>query len=241
MDERDAVSKRVVPVLAAAVAVAVFGACSGYVAAEQLGGPPSSPSDDSTAQAPEPVQTDAPLPHKTPIPNDVPALVAAELDYRAESFTVHTKPNPPVRVTLRAPRTWDLRSNPKGPQEVRFVDPTGQRALRVESGFTPSVTTEKSMAKLIRDLEASQPYENSLQIRSQSTGSVVGPGGESRTISTLSYTYIPEMTVRHVMVRWVATEGGNATVEMSATGLPQDAKALEAVLEEATRSVRRTD
>jgi len=246
MDERAAVSKRVLPILAAAVAVAVFGAYSGYLAAEQFAGPPSSPSspsNDVTAPPGPPVQVDVPSARKTPIPSKKAALDASELDYKTETFSVRTAPNPSVRVSLRAPRGWRFSDNAAEPQEVRFVDPTNERALRVESGFTRDNSTSDAMALHFARLKASQPAENDFRVLAEGTGSVVDTNGETRTVSTLTYTYIPNKTVRYVMIRWIATGGdtAGAAVEMSATGLPQDARALTAVLEEATRSVRRTD
>jgi hypothetical protein len=232
---------KVLPVVAAAAGVIAFGGATGYLAADLI--QPDEPAygaDNNLRTEPQPTLP-LPLPRKTPVPNDAPALSAAKLDYRTESFTVQTDPNPPVSVRLRVPRGWRFSARDDEPQEVRFVDPTNERALRVESGFSPSLSTTAAMAKLIRDLEASQAHENDLTIRSERTGSVVGTDGETRTISTLVYTFIPNRTLRYVMVRWVATDGDNATVEMSATGLPQDAKALTALLEEATRSVRRSD
>ncbi|MGH3372258.1 MAG: hypothetical protein ACRDPR_19910 [Nocardioidaceae bacterium] len=228
---------KVLRVVAAAAGVIAFGGATGYLAADLI--QPDEPAygaDNNLSFEPQP-----PLPRKTPVPNDTPALSAAKLDYRTESFTVQTDPNPPVSVRLRVPRGWRFSARDDEPQEVRFVDPIGERALRVESGFSPTLSTSKAMADLIPKLKASQAFENDLSIRSQRTTTVVGTDGETRTISTLTYTFIPAKTKRYVMVRWVATEGDSATVEMSATGLPRDAKALAALLEEATRSVRRTD
>ena len=127
------------------------------------------------------------------------------------------------------------------PREVKFLDPRKERAVRVESALPPpAMSTTDSMAQLVANLKSSQPYENDLRILSQ-TDEQIEANGESRKVSTLIYTYIPKKTVRYVIVRWIATGGDdNATVEMSVTGLPQDAAGLRAVLLEASRSVRQT-
>jgi hypothetical protein len=71
---------------------------------------------------------------------------------------------------------------------------------------------------------------------------VEGDDGSLRTVSTLVYTYIPDEVVRYVIVRWVATgPDDTATVEMSIAGLPQDVKALNEILDQATRSVKFRD
>lgn len=59
--------------------------------------------------------------------------------------------------------------------------------------------------------------------------------------ATLVYTYVPDKTVRHVIVRWVANEDGLCHLEMATTGLPQDKAALLAVLDRATETATRSD
>jgi hypothetical protein len=135
------------------------------------------------------------------------------------------------------PRGWQLTRDPKAPREVKFLDPARERGIRVESGLPESLTTTDSMSQLVTNLEASQPYENDLKIVSQDDDQIV-VDGEPRTVSTLIYTYIPTKTLRYVIVTWVSTGGDDlATVEMSITGLPQDAAALKAILAETTKSV----
>lgn len=125
---------KVLPISVAAIAVIVFGVYSGYVASEAL---PAFPGESA---APDPDGTGTPSPdinliRKQPIPNNLPGLVARELDYRAVDFDLRTKPNPAVTVGLHVPRGWTYRSYPKEPWQVRYIDPTGERALRIESGF----------------------------------------------------------------------------------------------------------
>jgi hypothetical protein len=178
------------------------------------------------------------LPVKTPEPSNVSAFTTAGLTFRQFTFTVQPDGERPVHLSIRAPRGWQLTKSPKSPAEVKFLDPLKERGVRVESGFPPDLTTAESREKLLLDLEKSQPPENDLRILSQTDGQVE-VDGQSRAVSTLIYTYIPNKTRRYVIVRWVATGGNDlATVEMSVTGLPQDAAGLASVLGEATRTVK---
>ena len=185
--------------------------------------------------------TDPPLPKKTPEPYPLTPLAADELKFHAQSFTIRDDSGAQLPLSISVPRGWRLTRDPKTPREVRFLDPRKERAVRVESALPPpELSTTDSMNQLVANLKSSQPYENDLRILSQ-TDEQIEAKGETRTVSTLIYTYIPKRTVRYVIVRWVATGGEDiATVEMSITGLPQDAAGLQAVLLEASRSVRET-
>jgi hypothetical protein len=174
---------------------------------------------------------------KTPEPSKVPAFTTAGLTFRQFTFAVQADGERPVKLSIRAPRGWQLTKSPKSPAEVKFLDPLKERGVRVESGFRPDLTTAASRDKLLLDLQKSQPPENDLRILSQTDEQVEADGG-TRAVSTLIYTYIPNKTRRYVIVRWIATGGDDiASVEMSVTGLPQDAAGLTAVLSEATRTV----
>ena len=59
--------------------------------------------------------------------------------------------------------------------------------------------------------------------------------------ATLVYTYVPDNSVRYVIVRWVANGDGLCTFEIAVTGLPQDKAALEDVLQHAADSAVRDD
>jgi hypothetical protein len=178
----------------------------------------------------------APLPVKTPVPSDVPALTTAELTFRQHTFKVQAADRT-VELAIRTPRGWQLTTSPKSPAEVKFLDPLKERGVRVEAISPPGLTPKESRQKLIVDLEKSQAPENDLRILSQ-TDDQIEADGELRSVSTLIYTYIPNKTRRFVIVTWVAAPGDDlATVEMSITGLPQDAAGLDSVLQEATRSV----
>jgi hypothetical protein len=175
---------------------------------------------------------------KAPEPSKVPAFTTAGLTFRLSTFTVHPDGERPVKLSIRAPRGWQLTKSPNSPAEVKFLDQLKERGVRVESGFRPDLTTAASRDKLLLDLQRSQAPENDLTILSQ-TDEQVEADGRSRAVSTLIYTYIPNKTRRYVIVRWIATGGDDiATVEMSVTGLPQDAAGLAAVLGEATRTVK---
>jgi uncharacterized protein YrzB (UPF0473 family) len=175
---------------------------------------------------------------KTPVPSKVPGLKAKGMRFERHTFAVRQQPRPAVRVSLAIPRGWRLTTQPDTPGEVRFLDPLRERGVRVESGFAADLTPDESRDKLVGDLRSSQPPENDLRILEESAETSVDEDGQEREIATVIYTYIPKETRRYVIVRWVATGGDDkATVEMSITGLPQDADGLGAVLYEATKTV----
>jgi hypothetical protein len=219
----------------------ILGAAAGYLTGDRLETPVPTASGDaeplgnvSTAQPP--------LTRKTPEPNNVPGLDPGELEFRTQTFTVHQDPLPPVRLSVRVPAGWQKTFNKDAPGEVKFLDSLRERGARVESGFAPDLTTTQQREKLTLGLKSSQPYENDFKIVAQSDDTITGTDGRPRVISTIAYTYIPGKTVRYVIVRWVATAGDSqATVEMSITGLPQDAKALNLIADQAAKSATPED
>jgi hypothetical protein len=182
------------------------------------------------------------LSRKTPKPSKVAPLLPGELEFKTRNFSVESTTGEQVRLSVRTPSSWKLTDNPKAPTEVKFVGAQGERAIRIESGFPPDKSVVQSRDEIVKGLAESQPYQNDVQIKSQSESRVEGDDGRLRTVSTLVYTYIPDEVVRYVIVRWVATgPDDTATVEMSIAGLPQDVKALNEILEQATRSVKFRD
>jgi hypothetical protein len=163
-----------------------------------------------------------------------PALEPGDLSYKTRSFTV--KGVYKSRVTVRVPADWRM-TQPDPPINARFTDPTSKRWIRIEAGFTIRRPPADSMAVRIEQLNKIDPSQM-LQIISSIT---------EDNYATLIYTYVPpasqapEAVLRYVIVRWVADASGNCAVEMSSTGLPQDAKALMDVLDHATSSVVRED
>jgi hypothetical protein len=226
--------------------VAVIGALGGYAAGRLTQpGPGAGGTPEPMAAAPSvpsaPPTTPA-LPKKTPVPDETSALDPDELSYRTVEFSVNKPPHPPVRVNVRVPTDWKIQRNPAYTDEVRYVDPTGKRWIRIESGFLIERPPIDSMNILVGNLRSSQPFENDLRLLSQTHGPLTGRDGDSRNIATLAYTYIPNQSVRSVLVRWIGFGApGNVAVEMSVTGLPQDDPALREVLERASASVLRFD
>ena len=213
-----------------------LGVGGGYYTGDYLETPRPTASGEA-APLGEVSPSEPPLPVKTPIPSNVEPLETG-LDYQRRTFTVTPKGRPPVRLSIEVPAGWGLTHDSQVPAQVRFLDKLKERGVRVESVEPAAQTTADAMAKLIVDLKASQKPENDLRIQSQTTEQIEGEDGEPRSVSTLIYTFIPVKTLRYVIVRWVATNGGDlTTVEMSITGLPQDAAGLDEVLEAATRSV----
>lgn len=183
-----------------------------------------------------------PLSRKTPVPSDISPLLVDDLRFKTRNFSVEGTTAEQVRLSIKTPSNWQLTSSPKTPDEVKFLDPLKERAVRVQSGFTPDKTVVQSRLEIVKGLLESQPYQNDVQIKFQGESQVEGDDGQVRTVSTLIYTYIPVDIVRYVIVRWVATGNDDmATVEMSVAGLPQDVKALNEVLDQATRSVKFRD
>ena len=222
------------------VLLALVGAAGGYYGGETYAGP-SRVNEVGAAQPLTGRSVDPPLPKKTPVPSPLAPLTASSLKFHTVSFTIRDQSGAPLRLSIRVPRGWTLTRNEKAPQEVRFLDPQRERAVRVESALRPAnQSTTDWMNQLGPNLKASQAYENDLQILSQGDGEVEA-NGETRKVSTLIYTYIPTTTLRYVIVRWVATGGDDtATVEMSITGLAKDAAGLKSVLLEASQSVGET-
>ncbi|GAA3083472.1 hypothetical protein JOF29_004471 [Kribbella aluminosa] len=166
--------------------------------------------------------------------DDSPALDAGDLSYRSQTFYVKSVVK--SRITVRVPDGWGL-TQPYPPRTGRFTDPTGKRWIRIEGGFTIKRPPAASMQARIIELKR-LTTDQMLNLLSQQDD------GDSATIS---YTYVPppdqspDGVLRYVIVRWVADNSGNCAVEMSSTGLPQDKKALQDVLEHATKSVERHD
>lgn len=213
-----------------------LGAGGGYFAGDYLDAPEATASGNASPLG-DVSPSEPPLPVKTPIPSTVPALETG-LAYTRHTFTVTPTGQPSEQLSIETPRGWWQTRDPKAPGEVKYLDELRERGVRVEAVEPVTQTTADAMAQLIRNLKSSQPAENDLRILSQTSDQVEGDDGNPRAVSTLVYTYIPVKTRRYVVVRWVATDGGDlTTVEMSITGLPQDAAGLDEVLKEATRSV----
>lgn len=167
---------------------------------------------------------------KTVVPDDSPPLQAKDIEYKTRSFTVRSVVQ--SAVTSRVPRYWEI-SIPPSEKYVRFNEPARKRWIRVEAGFTIQRSPRESMAGRIALLEEI-PADQMLTIKSQ----YVDPKTQD---ATLVYTYVPEQTVRYVIVRWVANPAGLCHFEIAVTGLPQDKAALEDILDHASESATRSD
>ncbi|MEV5960161.1 hypothetical protein AB0L70_00270 [Kribbella sp. NPDC051952] len=225
--------------LVLAVALGVGG---GYFAGDYLDRPLPSASGDASplGNPPTPSPSEPSLPVKTPIASNVPPLETG-LDYVRHLFTVTPKGQPSVQLSLKTPEGWTISRNPKEPGEVKYLDRLKERGVRVEAVEPLALTPAAAQQKLIVGLRQSQPPENDLKILSRTTEEIEGEDGGPRTVATLIYTYIPIQTLRYVVVRWIALPGDErAAVEMSITGLPQDADGLAEVLREATTTVHPT-
>ncbi|NEA35878.1 hypothetical protein [Streptomyces sp. SID13031] len=231
------------------VMLALVGGGGGYVGGQVLdqrtsGGsaaplPTGSPGTPTTTPKPTP---SIPLIRKTPQPNPLPALELADLDFKNRNFTVTGDVVGQVKLSIKVPAGWQLTPTKDKPSEVRFVDESGERAIRVQSALAPDTSVKDSLQGLVTNLQSSQPYQNNLQTLYQAEGQVKDDDGNLRPVATLVYTYIPGATTRYVIVRFVATGDGTVTtVSMSVTGLPKEKSVLEKILAEATASVRIRD
>jgi hypothetical protein len=216
-----------------------LGATGGYFTGDYLDTPLATPSGNA-APIGDVSPSEPSLPVKTPVPNNLAPLQTG-LDYKRRTFTVTPKDNPPVQLSIEVPAGWLQTRDPKAAGEVKFLDRLKERGVRVEAVEPANQTPEDARKQLVVDLKQSQAPENDLRIVNQTDDQIQGDDGEPRKVSTLTYTYIPNQTLRYVIVCWVAADGGDfTTVEMSITGLSQDAPGLAEVLQNATRSVRAT-
>ncbi|WP_410786345.1 hypothetical protein [Kribbella sp. C-35] len=219
-----------------------LGAGSGYYAGDYFDTPQPTASGTAgplgdVSPSPTPTPTEPSLPVKTPIPSNLEPLENG-LDYTNRTFTVTPKDAEPVQLSIEIPQGWKIAPrDPKRPGEVKYLDKLRERGVRVEAVAPAEETPADEMAQLIVDLKKSQAPENDVRIVSNTTDVVTGDDGESRSVATLIYTFIPNETLRYVIVRWIAINGGLTNVEMSITGLPQDAQGLDEVLQRATASV----
>jgi hypothetical protein len=173
--------------------------------------------------------TPAPPP-KSIVPDDSKALNKDDLEYRIRQFTATSVVRSVVR--LKVPRDWSF-TQPDPPKIGRYTDPTSKRWIRIEAGFTVRRPPAESMAQRLTDL-ATVPAAQMLSIKSQT----VDPDTKE---ATLVYTYVPENSLRYVIIRWVANHEGLCTFEIAVTGLPQDRDAMEDILDHAANSATRDD
>jgi hypothetical protein len=190
----------------------------------------------TVSESPSPTPTEPPLPVKTPIPNNLDPLEPG-LEYIRHTFTVTPQDEPSVQLSVETPQGWKITRDPKRPQEVKYLDDRRERGVRIEAVEPVDTTPAAAMAQLIVDLKKSQAPENDVQIVSQTNDTITGADGDSRPVATLIYTFIPGETLRYVIVRWIAIDGELTNVEMSITGIPEDAAALDEVLQHASASV----
>ncbi|MFI5691000.1 hypothetical protein ACIA58_04125 [Kribbella sp. NPDC051586] len=176
-----------------------------------------------------PSSTPTPPPKKI-VPDDTKALQTDDLDYRVREFTATSVVRSTVR--LKVPRTWSF-TQPDPPKIGRYTDPTSKRWIRIEAGFTIRRPPSESMAARLGEL-ATVPAAQMLSIKSHT----VDPDTKE---ATLVYTYVPENSLRYVIIRWVANGDGLCTFEIAVTGLPQDQDALEDILDHAADSATRDD
>jgi hypothetical protein len=169
-------------------------------------------------------------PTKQIVPDNTKPLQADDIRYKTREFTVSSVVE--SRVSMRVPATWDMTVQDP-PKYVRFNEPARKRWIRIEAGFSVTRPPAASMAAKMAELKV-LPAGQMLTFKSEH----VDPETKN---ATLVYTYVPDQSVRYVMVRWLANSEGLCVFEIAATGLPQDNAALEAILDHATNSAKRSD
>jgi hypothetical protein len=235
--------------LAAVLAFGVIGVGGGYAA-----GVFTEPSIPGASGQPAPLAgnagQDEPTPKPTtrtvtPVPDDTPPL-DTDIVFRRKAFEVRGVFR--SEISLHVPGDW-RETEPRDDRE-QFTDPVSKRWIRIESGFTPLRPPGDSRAAKMKQLQLTEPPNPNLKLDDSRPDEVrQGKDGEPRNISTLVYSYAPEASsaentyvTRLVLTRWVGFGAdGDAAVELSVTGLPQDAKALEKILDRATDTVTRRD
>jgi hypothetical protein len=167
---------------------------------------------------------------KTIIPDNSDPLRAGDLQYKTREFTVSGVFK--SRVSVRVPASWDptLQDPPK---EMKFNEPARRRFVRVQAGFTITRPPATSMELRINQLIA-LPADQLVSIKSHEVDPVTKN-------ATLFYTFVPENSVRYVIIRWVANAKGLCIFEIAVTGLPQDKLAMEDILDHAADSATRSD
>ncbi|MDX6282371.1 MAG: hypothetical protein QOH03_3442 [Kribbellaceae bacterium] len=241
------------PVLVSGIVLlALIGGAGGYLGGQRWDGRVTAggyagPLPADVTGSPTPTATpsgtpSAPLIRKTPEPNPLEALNLDDLEFKTRNFTVTGDVAGQVKLSIRVPAGWTLNPSKDKTSEVKFIDSSGERAVRVESALYPDKSVKQAMEDVLTNVQSSQPYQNFVDPLFQGTGQVKDDDGTLRQVATLVYTYIPGATSRYVIVRFVATGGNDvATISMSVTGLPKEQKVLEKILAEATASVRIRD
>ncbi|WP_433011578.1 hypothetical protein [Kribbella sp. CA-294648] len=181
-----------------------------------------------TSAAPTTPPTAAPKPI---VPDNSKPLRAKDIEYKIRSFTVRDALE--SAVSVRVPGDWQLSVPPDTEKYMRYNEPARKRWIRIEAGFTVQRSPALSMAARI-DLLQDLPATQRLTIMTHS----VDPKTQD---ATLLYSYVPDRTLRYVIVRWVADPAGLCHFEIAVTGLPQDQPALEVILDHAAKSATRSD
>jgi hypothetical protein len=168
---------------------------------------------------------------KTIVPDNSKPLRAEDIEYKIRSFTVRDALQ--SAVSVRVPGDWQISVPPDTEKYIRYNEPARKRWIRIEAGFTVQRSPALSMAAKI-DLLQALPATQRLTIRAHS----IDPKTQD---ATLLYSYVPDRTLRYVIVRWVANPAGLCHFEIAVTGLPQDKAALETILDHAAESATRSD
>ena len=182
-------------------------------------------------ETPTPSRTPTEL--RKPVPDNSKPLLVDDLSYLTQSFKVHGTLE--SKITLKVPRGWKY--TPQTDADTARFNETTKRYLRVQGGFPLTRPPAASMAEKIKnldDLDASQQLKYVSKVNDGDTATLI-----YEWVPTANLSEVP--ILRRVIVRWVADESGNVAVELGVTGLPQDAAALQDIIDHASESVVRED
>lgn len=228
--------------VAAVACLGALGLAGGYYAGLLTEPPIAAPDGQPSPLTPlEPIPSPSPTGRTvTPVPDNSPALDASEITYRQQTFESEGALR--SSVSLEVPKDWWREFDPR-PDRKQFSASNRRRWMRIDAGFPLGRPTTGSRALRIAQLRGAQPPYANLQIdQDQPDGTSTGPDGKVRHYSTLSYRYVPEQRTLLVIVRWIGFGADRRTaVEIGVTGLPKDRKALERIMDRATKTVSRID
>jgi hypothetical protein len=215
------------------LAVTLLGGAGGYglglVTTDQQAsaGTAAAPLPGASSTSPS---TPSSTPTKSIVPDTTKPLQAEDIHYKTREFTVSSVLK--SSVSVRVPSTWEMVLQDP-PKEMRFNEPARKRYLRVQAGFSITRPPAASMAVKIGQL-LDLPKDQLVSIKSHTTDPSTGN-------ATLVYTFVPDVYLRYVIIRWVANDKGLCHFEIAVTGLPQDKAGLNDVLDHAADSATRSD
>lgn len=231
----------------AVIGIMVLGGGSGYAAAhfgvlEERGGAKASPDPSASVTPTQPSHTPSSPRTRYPIVGGkMPALDLDDIVFVERSLALTGEVESDVKVEV--PRGWRETLQPGG-DEVRFTkEGPDPRFIRVQAGFTMVETPLSIATRKFGEVASSLTHENDPKLDPLVSGSLTGTDQKKRSFQSFRYSFISQSQgLKLVIVRYVAFEGNpNVAVVMAVSGMPKDEKALQGVLDRATKTVVRSN